>query len=59
MSQRLVVPLLAVGLMLLGGWLLAQPARATREQAEATSGNFVATTTSDAAILLETKSGKA
>ncbi len=59
MSQRLIVPLLAAGLVLLGGWLLAQPPRPARDQAEVTSGNFTATAAGDSAVLLETRSGKA
>jgi hypothetical protein len=58
MSQRILVPLLAAGLLLLGGWLLAQPAGPAREQAGATSGHFAVSPAGDTAVMLDTQSGK-
>jgi hypothetical protein len=59
MSQRLLAPLLAVGLVFLGGWLLAQPAGPARDQPEGTPGHFAVAPAGDSAVLLETKSGRA
>ena len=58
MSPRILVPLLAAGLLFLGGWLLAQPPGSARDQAEATSDHFAVSPAGDSAIMLDTKSGK-
>jgi hypothetical protein len=58
MSQRLITSLLAIGLVFLGGWLLAQPERPARDQGAPTAGNFAVAPSGNTAVLLETKSGK-
>jgi len=58
MSNRFLVPLLAIGLLFLGGWLLAQPAGPAPAQPPADVSRFALTPVGDTTVLLDSRSGK-
>jgi hypothetical protein len=58
MSKRYLIPVLAVGLLALCGWLFTQQARPAAEAPEAASGRYAVSPAGDTAVLLETTSGK-
>lgn len=57
MSRQQMIVLLAVGLLTLGGWALAQQERPEAKAPTTGSGPYVVSPAGDSAVLLDTKSG--